>query len=691
MKPLRRRKGVASVIGTMLFVLVLMAGLGAVAYVYSLQGQSSQAAQQTQQLLNLKGRESLTYQALGGGVLAVANAGSSASTIRYVILRFANGSVYQFTPNLLIGRGSLLSIPSLIPSQNCGLSTCLSKYYTILASTNAGNSVGVVTALGNVFWENPALAVQASTPGTTVEMTFAASGDSAFASNPVLVVDGTSYTQSQLPETMTWFVGTTHTYAWQSLPEGTGTRVGASVTGSAQSQSGTITAASAGSIAATFTTQYLLTITGGSGATVSPTSPTGDGYYQAGTGVLVTVPNVWSVVAGQSRSNLVSYSLDGGSPTSVTRSGGGNFVYSLTMNSPQTVALNSATQYSVTLQNSVPPSGTLPEILTSYSYTGPVTNPQAANNPNFQGSLSPWTPTQSCSGTCLTYSASYSTSGAYLQAGCYISYSSGQYYCSDYGEVSQNLINPPSGVTYTSSTVSVGVSVANYYASTAGDGDVCAWISGGSTSCTTSSGTLTATWSGSTTTIPAVNIEATGFALTNSQYTTSYGEMQAYVTNVVWSVTYTTQVSGSTTSTTQAADVVSGNTVTYTYTVGYAFPSGSSATSWSASLPSGETYLSNNCSGATVSGSTMTDVSGASCTMTATSNGTYASTAASPTGDGWFDSGSVVSIGASASGKFTFSQWTSSSSLTIASSTSASTTVQVNTFGTITAGFSVNE
>ena len=174
--------------------------------------------------------------------------------------------------------------------------------------------MGVVTALGNVFWENPALAVQASTPGTTVQMTFTASGDSAFASNPVLVVDGTSYTQSQLPATMTWFVGTTHTYAWQSLPEGTGTRVGASVTGSAQSQSGTISAASAGSIAATFTTQYLLTITGGSGVTVSPASPTGDGYYPAGTGVQITAPNVWNVVAGQSRSNLVSYSLDGGSP-----------------------------------------------------------------------------------------------------------------------------------------------------------------------------------------------------------------------------------------------------------------------------------------------------------------------------------------------------------------------------------------
>ena len=226
MEPLRKRRGVASVIGTMLFVVVLMAGLGAVAYVYSLQAQSSQSAQQAQQLLNQKGKELLTYQALSGGTLAVADSGSSVSTIRYVILKFANGSVYQFTPDQSVGSGSLLAVPSLIPSQNCGLSTCISKYAAILNSTNLGDSVGVVTSLGNVFWEKPALAVQASTPGTTVQMTFTASGDSAFTSNPVLVVDGTSYNPAQLPVTLTWFVGTKHAYAWQSLPQGTGTRVG---------------------------------------------------------------------------------------------------------------------------------------------------------------------------------------------------------------------------------------------------------------------------------------------------------------------------------------------------------------------------------------------------------------------------------------------------------------------------------
>ncbi len=694
-----RRRGVASVIGTILFVVVLMAALGALAYVSSLQAQSSQAAQQAQQLLNLHGRESLTFQALSGGTLAVANSGSSGSTIRYVILKFANGSIYQSAPNQSVGSGSLLSVPSLIPSQNCGLSTCLSKYSAILNSTNAGDSVGVVTFLGNVFWEKPALAVQASTPGTTVQMTFTAIGDSAFASNPVLVVDGMSYTQAQLPVTTTWFVGTKHTFAWQSLPQGTGTRVGATVTGLAQTQSGTITATSAGSIAATFTTQYLLTLTGGSGVTVNPSSPTGDGYYPTGTGVQITAPNVWNLVAGQSRSNLVSYSLDSGSPTSITRSGSGNFVYSLTMNNPHTIAFNSVTQYDVTLQNSVPSTGTLPEIQTSFSYIGPITNSQMLSNPSLSGSLSPWGTASYCSGTCGTYGTSYS-GGAYLQGSCNIAYNSGQYSCNDYGQVYQTLINPPSGATYTSMTFSATFSVGNYLAGGSGYGvgnaAFCIWISTQGSSCQvtgTSSGTISTTWTGSTTSVPAVYAEAYANAVTYGSGGYAYGVMWATVTSTSWSITYTAQQSGTSTSATQASDSVSGNTVTYTYTVGYNFPSGSSSTSWSATVPSTESYSSNNCSGASVSGNTVTGTSSATCTVSATRTGTYSSSMTSPTGDGWFDSGSIATISASTSGPFAFSSWSSSSSsqLQIASSTSASTTVTVNTYGTLTANFNVNQ
>jgi hypothetical protein len=279
----------------------------------------------------------------------VANVGSSGSTIQYIILKFANGTVYTLAANQEVSAGGTLSIPSLIPNQNCGGSTCLSKYNSILTSTNTGDSVGVVTSLGNVFWEKPALAVQQQTLGTTVQMTFSASGASNFGTNPVVVVDGTSYTYTQLPMTLTWFVGTQHTYAWQTLPQGTGVRLGETVTGFATAISGTITSTSTGAIAAAIVSQYLLTVSGGSGISVSPASPTGDGYYSSGTSVQITTNYVWSQVAGQSRQDLVSYSLDGVSPVSVVRAGSGTYTTVVTMSQPHTLTFNPVTQYYLTV------------------------------------------------------------------------------------------------------------------------------------------------------------------------------------------------------------------------------------------------------------------------------------------------------------------------------------------------------
>ena len=699
MKPRSGRRGVASVIGTMLFVVVLMAGLGAFAYVNSLQTQSSQAAQQAQQLLNQRGKESLTFQALSDGTLAVANTGAAGSTIEYLVLKFANGSVYQFAPNQAVPSGSLVSVPGLIPNQDCGLSPCLSKYNTILASTNPGDSVGVVTSLGNVFWEKPALAVQGASPGTTVQMTFTASGDSAFASSPVLVVDGASFTQGQLPATLTWFVGTLHSYAWESLAQGTGTRVAATITGSAQAPSGTITATSTGSIDATFTTQYLLTITGGSGVAASPPSPTGDGYYPAGTGVQITVPNVWNVVAGQSRINLVSYSVDGGSPTSITRSGSGSFVYSVTMNSPHAITLNSVTQYYVTVGSNVPANGTVGALTVSYNYVGPSTNPQAAANPSFSGGvLSPWTPTTSCNectapGCNGGDQVSVSTGEAFLETLAACSSTEG-YIASAVAEIQQTMQNPPSGVTYTSMTFSMNVNMYDYYEyGPVGYASVCLWVTGGTESCTTTSGTLTATWSGSTTAVPTVFAEAASSAMFYNGLD-GIAIAEAYVTGASWSVTYTGPISGSTLSSSNAFSV-SGTTVAYSYGVGYNFPSGSTSMSWSATWPSTEAYSSNTCAGVT---STTNPVAGspvstsAICTLTTARSGSYPIAFASPTGDGWFDSGATASLSTAPTGPFSFSSWSSSGvGLAIASPSLASTTVTVNTYGAITASYNVNQ
>ena len=161
MRPKSKRRAVASVIGSMLFVVVLMAGVGAVVYTYSMQAQSTQAMQQGQQLASQRGKEVVTYQIQSTGALAAANTGPSTSTLRYVILKFANGSIYQLQASASIATGAFLQVANMIPGGSCGLSSCLSKYNTLVNSRNFGDSIGLTTSLGNVFWYSNA----ASAPG----------------------------------------------------------------------------------------------------------------------------------------------------------------------------------------------------------------------------------------------------------------------------------------------------------------------------------------------------------------------------------------------------------------------------------------------------------------------------------------------------------------------------------------------
>ena len=433
--------------------------------------------------------------------------------------------------------------------------------------------------------------------------------------------------------------------------------------------------------------------------TVSPASPTGDGYYPAGTGVQIAVPNVWNVVAGQSRSNLVSYSLDGGSPTSITRSDSGNLVYSLTMNSPHTMTLNSVMQYYVNMSSSVPASGSTGALTVSYNYVGSSTNPQAAVNPSFSGGvLSPWTPTTTCNectapGCQGGDQVTASTGEVFLETLAACSTTEG-YEAGAVAEIQQTLQNPPSGVTYTSMTFSMSVSMYDYYVyGPAAYAAVCLWVAGGTESCTTTSGTLTATWSGSTTAVPTIFAEAVSSGMFYNGLD-GIAIAEAYLTGASWSVTYTGPISGATSSGSNTFSV-SGTTTTYSYGVGYNFPSGSTSTSWSASWPTTEAYSSNTCTGV---GSTSNPIAAspastsAVCILTTTRGGSYPITFTSPTGDGWFDSGVGVSLSTAPSGPFSFSSWSASSGgLVIASSTLASTTVTVNTYGTITANYSVNQ
>jgi hypothetical protein len=149
---LKSRRGVASILGTVVFVLVFMLALGAMAYASGVQSQASQAEEQAQGVAALRSTEALSFSTQSG--LEALNGGQGTVYVNHVILRFPNGTVYSFPAVEAIPVGGEAPVEPLIPAGVCspGAATCLSKYEQIVSGTPAGSSVGVLTSLGNVFW-----------------------------------------------------------------------------------------------------------------------------------------------------------------------------------------------------------------------------------------------------------------------------------------------------------------------------------------------------------------------------------------------------------------------------------------------------------------------------------------------------------------------------------------------------------
>jgi len=158
----------------------------------------------------------------------------------------------------------------------------------------------------------------------TGTVTFSASGLSSDASGTVLVVDGTSYTYSDLPVSFTWDAGTKHTFEWKSpVSAGTSKRyVWTSTSGLSTRRSGSITVPNnGGTVSASYKTQYKLTVQSGSGGTTSPAP--GSYWHDSGSKVSVTAkPN-----AGYS---LDYWRLDG-------KNVGSKNPYTVTMTSAHTI------------------------------------------------------------------------------------------------------------------------------------------------------------------------------------------------------------------------------------------------------------------------------------------------------------------------------------------------------------------
>ncbi|MDG7005373.1 MAG: carboxypeptidase regulatory-like domain-containing protein, partial [Nitrososphaerota archaeon] len=92
-------------------------------------------------------------------------------------------------------------------------------------------------------------------------------------------------------------------------------------------------------------TQYHLTVTGGSGVTVSTPSPTGDGFYDANSTTTASSDYVWNLVPNISRQTLVGYTLDSATKN-VTRESSGNFTTpDIVFNAYHSLSFDSVAQF----------------------------------------------------------------------------------------------------------------------------------------------------------------------------------------------------------------------------------------------------------------------------------------------------------------------------------------------------------
>jgi hypothetical protein len=101
-------------------------------------------------------------------------------------------------------------------------------------------------------------------------------------------------------------------------------------------------------ISVNFVTQYRLGVLGGSGVATSVQSPTGDEYFDAGTGLRVSTAGTWGLINGTTRQRLVSFTVNG-QTSNITQVAPGSFsTPTITIDSAEQVTFASGTQCLVT-------------------------------------------------------------------------------------------------------------------------------------------------------------------------------------------------------------------------------------------------------------------------------------------------------------------------------------------------------
>lgn len=190
-----------------------------------------------------------------------------------------------------------------------------------------------------------------SVSGVTVtmplyEITFAQTGVSSDFKGTVVIVDGTHYNVTELPQTFTWYGGSNHTFSFQSpltVTVNSKQYVWVSTTGLSTQKNGFITVITSGTITGNYKTQYYLNVTSEHD---SPT-PSSD-WYDDGTAITASVTSPSSGPTG------TRYVCTGWTGTgSVPASGTSNSVsFTITMSS--SITWNWKTQYLLTVVTNPP-------------------------------------------------------------------------------------------------------------------------------------------------------------------------------------------------------------------------------------------------------------------------------------------------------------------------------------------------
>lgn len=196
----RRNKGISPVLGTIIFVLVAVAAIGTISFIFLAQDNYNTAVKKTTELVGSKGKEQITAVQLEETKLQIANDGPATSRIIGLVSADDSSGNLSLEP-LSLALPSAQKLDYTIPSGISGTVTGSGK-------------TGLLTSLGNIFWVDskplqnkplPDFAIAILPDSLTVEQGKA--GTASITTSPLNGFSGTVFlSASGLPQSTSYMV-----------------------------------------------------------------------------------------------------------------------------------------------------------------------------------------------------------------------------------------------------------------------------------------------------------------------------------------------------------------------------------------------------------------------------------------------------------------------------------------------------